>query len=379
MRSEGLPFLKKNVLYFHRTKVIVPEPLAARVAGLALGPINAGCEYRPGGLVLVSLLGKQVEIAPYVAPAPAAARVSREDDPQTRADLDALGEQSLPCAAHELIRGLDEMIEQGNAARAASLFPLLMAAATRNPSMLVDPPSMAAIWKGLPANSRKGMQGPWLDWLMRHREVGTVSAPDILVPDIAFADWPDELLVLGLGWRIARKEDNAVLRALLDELRRRSPGDPRVAAAEAVIEHAKGEAGRRKAKEAEVRATRAREQMAAPPNPGNVELAFKIKLPRELTRAFQRLEVQPFPGPLLRDLVARAETLRAQFLAEDAAPAFLPLLEEGGAMLGLYLTFPRPDGDFAVLALRDGGEPEIVSETSADWLTTRSRIGSSRN
>lgn len=39
----------------------------------------------------------------------------------------------------------------------------------------------------------------------------------------------------------------------------------------------------------------------------------------------------------------------------------------------LYLTFPRPDGVFAVLALRDGAEPEIVSDTSAGWMKTRSR------
>lgn len=378
VRSEGLPFLKKNALYYHRTKVQVPAPLAGAVAALPPGPITAGCEYRPGGLVLVQLAGKTVEIEPFVSPAPAA-KPSRDHDPRTRAELDALGEQSLPAVAHELIRGLEEMIQLGDPDRAAQVFPILMAAAERNPSMLVDPPSMAAIYNALPRKNRKAMQAEWLAWLTRHREIGTICGPDVVVPDIPFAEWPDELLFTGLAYRIARKENNVVLRGLLEEARRRAPHHANVAAGDALIEHAKGDVARRQQQEAEVRAARAREQMDAAPHVESVELAFKIKLPRELRGILlNRGGALHFTDPLLKELVARAETLRAKHLADDAPPAFLPLVEEGGATVGLYLTFPRPDGDFAVLALREGADPEIVAESSTTWFAARTDRASGR-
>ncbi len=355
---------KRKVLRYNGREVRVPPELEAEVARLSPGRVDAGCEYRVGGLILVQLRDKTVALAPDP---PKAEKAWREEDPEARRALDAIGEKELSSAAHVLARDLEQLLEQEEYERAAKVFPILLDAAKRNPSMPVDPPNLGALRDRLPRAARKANAKAWIDWLLAHREM---IAADHLVSDVPVEEWPPELVARGLAWYTAVRRESGAFREMLANLRERAPDHPAIAASEAMLVDLSKEGERQAAAAAARREQHRQGVMDVPARVDTLEMGFGVALPRELARAWRAgdARLRPLGSRTLRQLLDEGETARARHLADDRAPAFLAIGEREGALLGLYLAMPRPDGDFAVLALEAGKEPLVVASSTREFL-----------
>lgn len=365
--TSGL-FRRKRELLYNGKPVTVPDAIAPALKRLAPGPVQAGCEYRPGGLVVVELEGVRAEAPPM----PVAAPARREADPDVRARLDALGETELSSAAHELIAQLTGLLAT-DGDRAARAFPILLEAAGRAPSMPVDPPNLCAFFGALPEESRFDLDDVFLDWMAGNPQCGREFFAAALAEVIPIDRWPDALFWKAVESHARPGAAGSILRRLVDEGVRRAPSDRRLSAAVLSLQQVEAETQAKKEREKDLarerRAGNLRHALAGPARVDTVEDAFGIKLPREFRRAWQLATDVRFltlGNTVLKELLAKAEAISRTHFADDASPAFLPVLEKDGETIGLYLGIRRPDADYAVVAI--GTEVRIVATTSGEWL-----------
>lgn len=143
-----------------------------------------------------------------------------------------------------------------------------------------------------------------------------------------------------------------------------------------------------KARRAEAAALEAASISVALQQPGvaSIQAAFRVRIPRPLAACWAAAGAAPEGGarrflPLEQTMgdavMTIAEEIRVRHFADETTSPerpspFLPVArgEGEGAWVGLWLAAPRPDGDFAVLAVSPGEAPRMLALSSRDWVSS---------
>jgi hypothetical protein len=365
----------KNVLVWPRGRVNVDAELAPTIDRLDPGLHDFTCEYKADGLRVRGVGGDGRAIqAPGnfeqgLAPEEARRRrllqaASSNRWSEALALLVETGEARVQADPVLLMVRLQARIKTTAWPEAAEDFGRVMARGGVEP-MALD--NQLVLFP--PAWQEKLVDG-LLAWRASHAAVEMPAST--LKPWLS--RWPDALLFGQLQLYASRRFRDTTFSELITEAARRAPDDRRVAAARATIAAWEAEDARM----AELARTaiddRARQRLGWNATIDLLEAELRLRLPRELQRAIRerraigaiRLGVE---GTLLAAL-EEIDRLSKQSFPGEGNRAFLPIGRDGDARIGLY-TLPRAGGDFAVLRLAAGREPEVVAGTTWELLNPR--------
>lgn len=365
----------KNVLVWPRGRVNVDPDLAATVDALDPGIHDFTCEYKADGLRVRGVGGDGRAIqAPGnfeqgVPPEEARRRrllqaASSNRWTESLSLLGEIGDAKVRAEPALLMVRLQARIKTSAWPEAAADFDAVVAGGGVEPmaldyQLVLFPPA----WQ------EKLVDG-LLAWRSRH--VPAAAPATVLEPWLS--RWPDGLLFGQLELYGARRFAEATFARLIDEAARRAPSDPRVAAARSVVASRAAEDARM----AELARTtideRARQRLRWNATVELLERELKLRLPRGIVHAIRerravgaiRLGVE---GTLLAAL-DEIDRLSKEGFPGEGNRAFLPIGRDGESRIGLY-TRPRAGGDFAVLRLAAGREPEVLAGTTWELLNPR--------
>lgn len=229
-----------------------------------------------------------------------------------------------------------------------------------------DPAELAILLRHYPETSRTRLAGAWVAWVAGHAESGRTVRVSELLRDVPLATWTAGLLFRALE-EVIPLQPRTAIEPMLAEGRRRDPVDPRLVRCEE-------ELARREAMEARRLEAHRRAARREPARLASIEAALAVRIPPPLLRAWERaLEGEPRPAnaPAWTFLPLAGRTVE-EFLAlvagvRDQTGPVLPFAQDpSGRFLALYLAQPRPDGDFAVLAIAD--DARVVALSTAELL-----------